>query len=144
MPVPDFQRQRLRSGSVDSAGNQRSASVFGVGDPRQRSAAVSSFLAPYGRGDSPASRRRTCWEALFYRRHTAWLPPLTIFWTQSGPDVVALTPKIVKDGTPDQRAILQARDRECNSELSTPFSLLSLGSRHDAESAKIETESNFR
>jgi hypothetical protein len=47
--------------------------------------------------------------ALFCGHLTAWLPPLTILWTKRVHDVDALTPKIVKDGTPDQRAFLQAR-----------------------------------
>jgi len=47
--------------------------------------------------------------ALFCMRCPAWLPPLTILWTCSAYDVIALTPKIVKDGTPDQRALLQTR-----------------------------------
>ena len=52
---------------------------------------------------------RSFFIALFSMHHTAWLPPLTILWTRCADDLDAVTPKIVKDGTPDQRALLQAR-----------------------------------
>ena len=45
--------------------------------------------------------------ALFCEWFTAWLPPLTILWTLCAHDLGAVAPKIVKDGTPDQRALLQ-------------------------------------
>jgi len=58
------------------------------------------FPIPFPDGDSG---RASEFRALFCKRLTAWLPPLTILWTLSPHEVVALTPKIVKDGTPDRR-----------------------------------------
>ena len=83
---------------------------------RQRSLLFTEWLSPQAMPNRsrpcPRSRRDVAgaplFIAIFCRRASAWLPPLTILWTWCESDVIALTPKIVKDGTPDQRAFLRA------------------------------------
>ena len=70
------------------------------------------LLAAFGRREAPSpasgpkdSPHDEPWAADRSRRRFA---PLTILWTGCHYDLDALTPKIVKDGTPDQRDVLQA------------------------------------
>jgi len=64
---------------------------------------------------------------------------LTILWTSGANDFNALTPKIVKDGTPDQRAVLRTHfPRGATLRIDRPKYGALLGGR-DADNAKNGT-----